>query len=71
MRRYLPRLVLTGALLSPATLYALGLGEIRLNSVYVELLHCRDPFAQCHSSGQLAKSHFQSLHFRLNIPPRR
>jgi pilus assembly protein FimV len=32
MRRYLPRLVLTGALLSPATLYALGLGEIRLNS---------------------------------------
>lgn len=32
MRRYLPRLVLTGALLSPVTLYALGLGEIRLNS---------------------------------------
>lgn len=32
MRRYLPRLLLTGALLSPATLYALGLGEIRLNS---------------------------------------
>lgn len=32
MRRYLPRLVLTGVLLSPATLYALGLGEIRLNS---------------------------------------
>jgi pilus assembly protein FimV len=32
MRRHLPRLLLTGALLSPATLYALGLGEIRLNS---------------------------------------
>ncbi|HEX7114252.1 MAG TPA: FimV/HubP family polar landmark protein [Steroidobacter sp.] len=32
MRRYLPRLVLAGALLSPATLYALGLGEIRLHS---------------------------------------
>jgi pilus assembly protein FimV len=32
MRSYLPRLLLTGALLSPATLYALGLGEIRLNS---------------------------------------
>lgn len=32
MRRYLPRLLLTGALLSPATLFALGLGEIRLNS---------------------------------------
>jgi pilus assembly protein FimV len=32
MTRYLPRLLLTGALLSPATLYALGLGEIRLNS---------------------------------------
>jgi pilus assembly protein FimV len=32
MRRYLPRLIMTGALLSPATLYALGLGEIRLNS---------------------------------------
>jgi pilus assembly protein FimV len=32
MRSYLPRLVLTGALLSPATLFALGLGEIRLNS---------------------------------------
>jgi pilus assembly protein FimV len=28
----LPRLLLTGALLSPVTLYALGLGEIRLNS---------------------------------------
>jgi pilus assembly protein FimV len=28
----LPRLLLTGALLSPATLFALGLGEIRLNS---------------------------------------
>jgi len=32
MRRYLPRLLLTGALLSPTTLWALGLGEIRLNS---------------------------------------
>ncbi len=32
MRRYLPRLLLTGVMLSPATLYALGLGEIRLNS---------------------------------------
>ena len=32
MRRHLPRLLLLGALLSPATLYALGLGEIRLNS---------------------------------------
>jgi len=32
MRRNLPRLLLTGALLSPVTLYALGLGEIRLNS---------------------------------------
>jgi pilus assembly protein FimV len=32
MRRHLPRLLLTGALLSPASLYALGLGEIRLNS---------------------------------------
>jgi pilus assembly protein FimV len=32
MRRYLPRLLLTGALLSPTALYALGLGEIRLNS---------------------------------------
>ncbi|HEY4367248.1 MAG TPA: FimV/HubP family polar landmark protein [Steroidobacteraceae bacterium] len=32
MRRHLPRLLLTGALLSPATLYALGLGEIHLNS---------------------------------------
>ena len=32
MRRTLPRLLLTGALLSPVTLYALGLGEIRLNS---------------------------------------
>ena len=32
MRRHLPRLLLTGALLSPAISYALGLGEIRLNS---------------------------------------
>lgn len=32
MTRHLPRLLLTGALLSPVTLYALGLGEIRLNS---------------------------------------
>jgi len=32
MSRYLPRLLLTGVMLSPATLYALGLGEIRLNS---------------------------------------
>jgi pilus assembly protein FimV len=32
MRRHLPRLLLTGALLSPASLYALGLGEIHLNS---------------------------------------
>lgn len=32
MRRHLPRLLLTGALLSPVSLYALGLGEIRLNS---------------------------------------
>src|SRR3954452_4371169 len=32
MRRHLPRLLLLGALMSPATLYALGLGEIRLNS---------------------------------------
>ncbi|HEY6643582.1 FimV/HubP family polar landmark protein [Povalibacter sp.] len=32
MRRYLPRLLVTGVMLSPATLYALGLGEIRLNS---------------------------------------
>ena len=32
MRRHLPRLLLTGALLSPVTLYALGLGEIRLHS---------------------------------------
>ncbi len=32
MRRHLPRLLMTGALLSPASLYALGLGEIRLNS---------------------------------------
>ncbi|HMN45672.1 MAG TPA: FimV/HubP family polar landmark protein [Povalibacter sp.] len=32
MRRYLPRLLLTGAMLSPTALYALGLGEIRLNS---------------------------------------
>ncbi len=32
MRRHLPRLLLVGALLSPVTLYALGLGEIRLHS---------------------------------------
>ena len=32
MRRHLPRLLLMGALLSPATLYALGLGEIRPHS---------------------------------------
>ena len=32
MRRHLPRLLLTGALLSPLSVYALGLGEIRLNS---------------------------------------
>ncbi len=32
MRRYLPRLLLTGALLSPMSVWALGLGEIRLNS---------------------------------------
>lgn len=32
MRRYLPRLMLTGALLSPLSSWALGLGEIRLNS---------------------------------------
>ena len=32
MSRHLPRLLLTGALLSPVTLYALGLGEIRLSS---------------------------------------
>src|SRR6187431_731999 len=32
MRRHLPRLLLLGALLSPATLYALGLGEIRPHS---------------------------------------
>lgn len=32
MRRHLPRLLLLGAMLSPTTLYALGLGEIRLNS---------------------------------------
>lgn len=32
MRKYLPRLLITSALLSPTTLYALGLGEIRLNS---------------------------------------
>ena len=32
MRRHLPRLLMLGALLSPTTLYALGLGEIRLNS---------------------------------------
>jgi pilus assembly protein FimV len=32
MRRHLPRLLVLGALLSPTTLYALGLGEIHLNS---------------------------------------
>jgi pilus assembly protein FimV len=32
MRRHLPRLLLMGALLSPTTLYALGLGEIRPHS---------------------------------------
>src|ERR1700754_4042483 len=32
MRKQLPRLVLLGALLSPAALYALGLGELKLNS---------------------------------------
>jgi pilus assembly protein FimV len=32
MRRHLQRLLLIGALLSPVTLYALGLGEIRLHS---------------------------------------
>ncbi|HEV8330448.1 MAG TPA: FimV/HubP family polar landmark protein [Steroidobacteraceae bacterium] len=32
MRRHLPRLLLLGALLSPTTLYALGLGEIRPHS---------------------------------------
>lgn len=32
MRKQLPRLVLLGALLSPTALYALGLGEIKLNS---------------------------------------
>ncbi len=32
MRRHLPRLLLLGALLSPVTLYALGLGEIRPHS---------------------------------------
>jgi pilus assembly protein FimV len=32
MTRLLPRLLLTSALLSPVTLYALGLGEIRLTS---------------------------------------
>jgi pilus assembly protein FimV len=32
MRRHLQRLLLLGALLSPVTLYALGLGEIRLHS---------------------------------------
>ena len=33
MRRHLPRLLLLlGALLSPVTLFALGLGEIRLGS---------------------------------------
>src|SRR5690606_17086105 len=32
MRRYLPQLVLTGALLSPLSSWALGLGEIRLYS---------------------------------------
>src|SRR4030095_9839708 len=32
MRRHLQRLLLLGALLAPVTLYALGLGEIRLHS---------------------------------------
>jgi pilus assembly protein FimV len=32
MTKFTPRLLLMGALLSPASLYALGLGEIRLNS---------------------------------------
>ena len=32
MRRYLPRLLLTSALLSPMSVWALGLGDIRLNS---------------------------------------
>ena len=32
MRRHIPRLLLIGALLSPSTPYALGLGDIRLNS---------------------------------------
>ena len=32
MRKQLPRLVLLGALLSPTALYALGLGELKLNS---------------------------------------
>lgn len=32
MRRHFPRLLLTGALLSPVGAYALGLGEIRLHS---------------------------------------
>lgn len=32
MRRHLPRLLLTGALLAPTSLWALGLGEIRLQS---------------------------------------
>ncbi|MEY4932728.1 MAG: hypothetical protein RLZZ403_1048 [Pseudomonadota bacterium] len=32
MRRHIPRLLLIGALLSPSALYALGLGDIRLNS---------------------------------------
>src|ERR1044071_2579316 len=32
MRKQLPRLVLLGALLSPSALYALGLGELKLNS---------------------------------------
>lgn len=32
MRRHLPHLLLTGALLSPVSVYALGLGEIRLHS---------------------------------------
>ena len=32
MTRNIKRLILMGALLSPATLYALGLGEIHLNS---------------------------------------
>jgi Tfp pilus assembly protein FimV len=32
MRRYLPQLLLTSTLLSPTSLWALGLGEVRLNS---------------------------------------